>query len=216
MKPAPQPPLDRFIVFEGGDGAGTTTQLKLLARTLERSGIPHWITSEPTDEPEGRLIRRILSGELARDPGTLARLYAADRNEHLRGDAGILARLARGETVVCDRYIFSSLAYQGVSCGPELPFELNSGFPLPQLLIFFDIEPELSMDRLGSRAKLDIFEKLPFQEKVRAAYKAAIQRYADSGMSVVVVDASRSIEEVASAIRGAIGEKLGVELDHGE
>jgi dTMP kinase len=217
MKTAMQSPLERFIVFEGGDGAGTTTQLKILGRSLERSGVPHWITSEPTDHSEGLLIRRILAGELARDPGTLARLYAADRNEHLRGKDGILQHLDRGDTVVCDRYVFSSLAYQGVACGPELAFELNSSFPLPELLIFFDIPPELSMERLSSsRSSLDIFEELPFQEKVRAAYKEAIGRYADSGMNITVVDASRPVEEVASAIRGAIREKLGIELDYGE
>jgi dTMP kinase len=216
MKTPLLPPLERFIVFEGGDGAGTTTQLKILGRSLKRSGVPHWITSEPTDRPEGLLIRRILTGELARDPGTLARLYAADRNEHLRGKDGILEHLDRGETVVCDRYIFSSLAYQGVACGPELAFELNSGFPLPALLIFFDIRPELSMERLASRASLDIFEELPFQEKVRTAYKQAIDRYADSDMSIAIVDASSPVEVVASAIRSAIGEKLGVELDYGE
>ena len=216
MKTVTQPHLERFIVFEGGDGAGTTTQLKILGRSLERSGVPHWITSEPTDHPEGLLIRRILAGELSRDPGTLARLYAADRNEHLRGKGGILEHLDRGDTVVCDRYIFSSLAYQGVACGPELPFELNSGFPLPKLLIFFDIQPSLSMERLSSRSSLDIFEELPFQEKVHIAYKEAIGRYYDSGMSVVIVDASRPVEIVASAIRSAIGEKLGIELDYGE
>lgn len=216
MKAADQTPPGRFVVFEGGDGAGTTTQLKLLEAALSRSGIPHWITSEPTDREEGRLIRRILSGELRRDPGTLARLYAADRNEHLRGEEGILERLERGELVVCDRYVFSSLAYQGVACGPELPYELNSGFPLPELLIFFDIRPELSMKRLGARPSLDIFEKLPFQERVRAAYLEALERYSGSGMKISFVDASRPVEEVSSSIRLAISSALGVELDYGE
>ena len=124
--------LSRFIVLEGGDGSGTTTQLGLIGRALERAAFPHWTTSEPTDRPEGLLIRRILSGELQRDPGTLALLFAADRNEHLKGVGGILERLARGEIVLCDRYVLSSLAYQGVACGPDLPARAQRRtFPCP-------------------------------------------------------------------------------------
>lgn len=204
--------LRRFVVFEGGDGAGTTTQLKLLGAALDSAGVSHWTTSEPTDRPEGLLIRRVLSGELDRDPGTLARLYAADRNEHLYGKLGILERLGRGEVVVCDRYTFSSLAYQGITCGPELPARLNEAFPLPELLVFFDIPPAQSMDRLGSRERLDIFEELGFQEKVRAAYREAIDRYSSCGMRIATVDASQSVAEVSAAILGAVGEALGLSL----
>jgi dTMP kinase len=204
--------LKRFIVLEGGDGAGTTTQLALLGEAMKRALVPHWITAEPTDRPEGLLIRRILSGELPRDPGTLAMLFAADRNEHLRGKDGIIERLERGEAVVCDRYVLSSLAYQGVACGSELPRLLNSGFPLPELLIYFDIAPEQSIERLGSRESLDIFEELPFQERVRSAYRSELARHASSGMRILVLDASRSVEEVGRGILGAVGEVLGVDL----
>jgi dTMP kinase len=204
--------LKRFIVLEGGDGAGTTTQLAILGDALKRARVPHWITAEPTGLPEGLLIRRVLSGELKRDPGTLARLFAADRNEHLRGEGGILERLDRGEAVVCDRYVLSSLAYQGVACGSELPTLLNSGFPLPELLIYFDIAPEESIERLSSRENLDIFEELPFQERVAAAYRAELSRHASSGMRILVLDASRSVEEVGRGLLGAVGETLGVDL----
>jgi dTMP kinase len=204
--------LKRFFVFEGGDGAGTTTQLKRLGDALTRAELPNWITAEPTDRPEGLLIRKILSGELPRDPGTLARLFAADRNEHIRGKGGILERLDRGEIVVCDRYVLSSLAYQGVACGPELPELLNSGFPLPELLISFDIAPEKSIERLGSRGSLDIFEELPFQERVRAAYRSEIARYASFGMRIVTLDASRSVEDVGREILWAVGDALVVDL----
>ncbi len=204
--------LGRFIVLEGGDGAGTTTQLRLIGEALTRAGAAHWITSEPTANPEGLLIRRILSGELAREPGTLARLFAADRNEHLRGDGGILDRIGRGETVVCDRYVLSSLAYQGVACGMALPAELNSGFPLPELLIYFDLPPEQSLGRLGDRERLDIFEELSFQERVRSAYLEALALLSSSGMRILRIDASRSVAEVSRDILGAIGETLGLSL----
>jgi dTMP kinase len=205
-------PLDRFIVFEGGDGSGTTTQLRRLDRALEEAGIRHWITSEPTDRPEGLLIRRILSGELTRDPGTLARLFAADRNEHLYGQEGILSRLDKGEVVICDRYVLSSLAYQGVACGPELPAELNSLFPLPELLLFFDLEPDESLRRIGSREHLDIFEKPSFQNRVRDEYRKTLAHYASSEMRIITLDASRSVEEISCDIFRAIGDTLGISL----
>jgi dTMP kinase len=207
-----QQPLRRFIVLEGGDGVGTTTQLKLIGEALFRSGAAYWMTSEPTERPEGLLIRRILSGELHRDSGTLARLFAADRNEHLRGENGILERLGRGETVVCDRYVFSSLAYQGVACGRELPAELNASFPLPELLIYFDLSPERSIGRLVHRKRLDIFEELPFQEKVGAAYREALAAYASSGMKIVAVDASLPVQEVSRGILRELGAVLGLSL----
>lgn len=205
-------PLGRFIVLEGGDGVGTTTQLGLIAGALEKAGAAYWTTSEPTDGAEGLLIRRILSGELRRDPGTLARLFAADRNEHLRGAGGILERLSIGETVVCDRYVLSSLAYQGVDCGPELPAELNAGFPLPELLFFFDLPPAQSLVRLGARKRLDIFEDLPFQEKVGAAYRAALASFEGTGMKIVRIDASRSVGEVNREVLDAIGAAVGLSL----
>ena len=204
--------LSRFIVLEGGDGAGTTTQLRLIGEAFSRAGAAHWITSEPTGNPEGLLIRRILAGELVRDPGTLARLFAADRNEHLRGAGGILERIDREETVVCDRYVLSSLAYQGVACGMGLPMELNSGFPLPELLIYFDLLPEQSLGRLGDRERLDIFEELPFQERVRSAYLEALALFSSSGMRILSVDASRSVAQVSRDILSAIGETLGLSL----
>ena len=205
-------PLRHFTVLEGGDGTGTTTQLRLIAKALARIGHPFWTTSEPTDRPEGLLIRRILSGELTRDPGTLARLFAADRNEHLRGPGGILERLGRGEIVVCDRYIISSLVYQGLVCGPELPALLNADFPLPELLIYFDLSPEESLHRLGRRQNLDIYEKLPFQQRVRAAYADALAGFASTEMKIVTVDASRSIEEVSTAVLGALS-SIGIPFD---
>jgi dTMP kinase len=213
-----QQPLRRFIVLEGGDGSGTTTQLHLLAADFAKAGLPAWITSEPTDSPEGLLIRRILSGELSRDPGTLARLFAADRNEHLKAAGGILDRLGRGEIVVCDRYVLSSLAYQGVACGPELPAQLNAAFPLPELLIYFDLEPELSIQRLEARQNLDIFEKLPIQERVRAAYREALAGFAENscaptGMKIVRVDAAQPVETVHQSVRSAIA---GLGIDFGD
>ena len=110
--------LRSFIVLEGLDGAGTSTQLKLLSQRLSSAGKKHTATWEPTDGPVGKLLRAILAREVKALPTTTAMLYAADRNEHLHApEAGILATASRGELVVCDRYLFSSLAYQSIECG---------------------------------------------------------------------------------------------------
>jgi dTMP kinase len=204
--------LPRFIVLEGVDGAGTTTQLRNIEKALARGGLPHWTSSEPTEGPVGRLIRRVLAGEIGARPGTLAHLFAADRYEHLYGPGGIVERTGRGEIVVCDRYVFSSMAYQGIACGPELPLALNAPFPLPELLLFFDVEPTISMDRIGSRGSREIYESLPFQEKVRKAYEETLAGFAATPMRLVRVDARLPPDEVERAVLDGLGELLGVPL----
>jgi dTMP kinase len=203
------PTLPRFVVLEGLDGAGTTTQLRLIEKALTKAAIPHWITCEPTDLPSGRLVRQVLKGEVEARPETLARLFAADRNEHLYGKGGIVERLGRGELVVCDRYIFSSLAYQGLSCGPELPLLLNGSFPLPELLVFFSIPAAVSMSRVEGRESREIFETKPIQERVSSLYESVISGYEARGLSVLRVDASLPIEEVSARILQGLEKLIG-------
>jgi dTMP kinase len=204
--------LRRFIVFEGIDGAGTTTQLGVVDAALGIAGVPHWTTAEPTSGPVGSLIRRVLGGELSAAPGTVAHLFAADRCEHLYGSRGIVERLGRGEVVVCDRYVLSSLAYQGAACGPDLPLYLNDRFPLPSLLIFFDIDPRLSMARIDVRRSREIYELLPFQERVREAYETSLDRISGSPTRIVRVEASLPRAEVSRIVLDAIGSELGIGL----
>jgi dTMP kinase len=211
MNIAEIPLLERFFVFEGTDGAGTTTQLRSIHEALARAGIRHWTTCEPTDAPIGRLIRRVIGGEIPAKAGTVAHLFAADRYEHLYGALGIMEHLALGEVVICDRYTFSSLAYQGSSCGLDLPLSLNAAFPLPELLFFFDLEPDISMSRIEGRENRDIFETLPFLEQVRTNYEKAIRLYASSGMEVKRIDATLSREEVGGIILAEIENHLELE-----
>ncbi|HUJ75486.1 MAG TPA: dTMP kinase, partial [bacterium] len=101
--------LQRFAVLEGLDGAGTTTQLRLLSERLAREGTPHFATWEPTEGATGRMLRAILAREVRAHPRTVALLYAADRSEHIyEPQVGMEARARRGELVISDRYIFSS------------------------------------------------------------------------------------------------------------
>lgn len=212
METNPVPTLKRFVVLEGVDGAGTTTQLRRLGEALGRAGVPHWTTCEPTGMPTGRLVRQVLKGEVDARPETLARLYSADRHEHLYGPGGVLERLGRGEAVISDRYLFSSLAYQGMTCGPELPRLLNGGFPLPELLLYFDLDTEVSMARVETRAERDIFEHRAFQERVRGAYEEVLAEYSGSPLRIARIDASLPVEEVFGAVAAAVGSVLGVDL----
>jgi len=193
--------ISNFAVFEGGDGSGTTTQLTILSERLKKAGKPAFFpTFEPTGGQIGRIIRSALKNEITIKPETLALLFAADRNEHLYGENGIIYRAARGEFVVSDRYVMSSLVYQGIECGDELPLSLNSRFPAPEVTIFLDVDPEKALSRMKNRASHEIYEYREFQEKVREKYKALLEAYAKAGGKVEIIDASKSVQEVADRV----------------
>jgi len=196
--------LENFIVFEGIDGTGTTTQLNRLSRRLEASRIPYHAGCEPTPGPVGLLIRQALSGAFEARPETIARLFAADRGEHLYANDGIVARTGRGQLVVSDRYFFSSLAYQGLTCGHDLPSLLNAPFPLPELLLFFELDPEVAEQRMAARKALDIYENLEFQRRVAGAYRTIVNSFEDSGMSIARINASATPDDVESAVWAAV------------
>ncbi|MDR1909142.1 MAG: dTMP kinase [Spirochaetaceae bacterium] len=208
--------IQNFAVFEGGDGSGTTTQIVLLKERYARlreaqagpaagPGIPPLhLTYEPTAGPIGVMIRSALRGELSLRPETCARLFAADRNEHLYGAGGVAERCARGELVVSDRYVLSSLVYQGLDCGEELPWSLNRGFPGPELLFFFDLDPEIAMERIRSRPGRDLYERLDFQIRVRERYRALLPEFERAGVRVLCIDASQSAEESAALVWAAL------------
>jgi len=195
--------ISNFAVFEGLDGSGTSTQLALLEQKLTSRGCngPAFMaTFEPTDRAIGKLIRSVLKKELILRPDTLARLFAADRGEHLYAVGGIIERCQRGELVICDRYTLSSLVYQGIECGTELPRSLNETFPAPELLLFFDIDPGIAQRRMAGRPSLEIFEHIEFQEKVRRQYHALFNEYREAGVRLEIVDASQSEEKVAEDV----------------
>ena len=198
--------LKNFIVLEGIDGAGTSTQIK---KIIESNPEKYAATAEPTTGETGKFLRRMLSGEFSVDEKTNSFLFAADRAEHLYGKNGIIEQINNGKTVISDRYLFSSLAYQSISCGEELPKLLNSTFPLPEILFFFEIDPEISLKRVDSRnEKKEIYEKLDLQKKIAAEYEKIISKYeagsAESGMKIIRVDATKSIEEIAEFIKSKL------------
>jgi len=195
--------ISNFVVFEGLDGSGTSTQLALLEQKLTSLGINSPVftaTFEPTDGAIGKLIRSVLKKDLILRKDTLARLFAADRGEHLYATDGIIERCRRGELVICDRYTLSSLVYQGIECGTELPRLLNEAFPDPELLLFFDIDPGIAQQRMAGRPSLELFEHIEFQEKVRRQYHALFDEYRKAGVRLEIIDASQSVEKVAEDV----------------
>ena len=194
--------LNNFVVFEGIDGAGTSTQMRLLEESNKNKKIA--FTAEPTERPTGKFLRQILAGKEKVSAQTAAYLFAADRAEHLWGKGGIVDQTKNGLTVVSDRYLFSNLAYQGVTCGEDLPKTLNSPFPLPQLLFFFDISAKKSLERVEKRGEAkEIYENEKFLNDTASRYRAIIDQYKkleNSGMRIVELDATLPKEKISDLI----------------
>ena len=196
--------LKNFIVLEGIDGAGTSTQIKKLVQSNPNKYIA---TAEPTSGPTGKFLRQMLAGDFKVDERTNAYLFAADRCEHIFGKGGVKELCESGKTVVSDRYFFSSLAYQSVSCGLELPQLLNSPFPLPEYLFFFDINPEISLGRVNARnGHKEIYENIEAQKKIAALYEKVISMYESDSrlreeMKIIRIDASKSIDDISRIIK---------------
>ncbi len=186
----------KFIVFEGVDGAGKSTQTKLLADLIKGLGFGLVVTFEPGDTEVGKLIRQALFGcEI--DPTTEALLFAADRAEHVR--KVIQPALAEGKVVISDRFLLSSIVYQ--SHGKGLPREwvgMINKRPIldatPDLTIVFDLPVDTALKRVQNANR---FENASLQEKVR---KGFLDEAAKDPGKVKVVDASKDAESIHSEI----------------
>jgi dTMP kinase len=162
-----------FIVIEGLDGSGKTTQAKLLTERLQKTHNV-FCTAEPSQGKIGTFIRKCCLYEKTRLPiEAEALLFAADRIEHMQNE--IAPALAQGKVVICDRYIYSSLAYQG-STGLSLDWikTINAGALEPDFSIFIDVSPEQVLDRL--QRKKSVMETLETQQKVRKIYMKFVEK----------------------------------------
>jgi len=188
-----------FIVIEGPDGAGTTTQAKKLAGKLNG-----FYTKEPTDLRTGEIVQKLISSEES-DPLEVAEAFARDREKHLEKE--VIPRLEAGETVVSDRYYHSSMAYQPVmGASKETVMEMNEGFLRPDLTFILEVDPEVGMSRVEDRGGDDhIFENLSFQEKVSSRYG---KLNADLKEKIIYIDATESIEKVSEKIEEIVKSRL--------
>jgi dTMP kinase len=197
-----------FIVLEGLDGAGTTTQAQRLAAALRSQGRRVHVTAEPSGGPVGSLVRQVLSRRLsggagkdgAFDPAALALLFAADRLDHVAAE--IAPRLDDGWDVVSDRFTLSSLAYQSVACGDGgWVGAINARARAPDVTLFLEVSPAVALRRrLAASGQPELFEVPAFQRKVAHAYRRAIGALRRAGQRVEIVDGEAPVEEVTAAL----------------
>ncbi len=196
--------LKSFIVFEGLDGAGTTTQIRNLARYYEFNRREYYLTAEPTDNPIGQLVRQVLQKKVSTTPEALALLYAADRHDHIFSEShGILRMVEEGKIVISDRYFYSSIAYQSVECNPEFITMINQ-YPQPEFIIFVDTPVDVCMERIEKRGgEKELFDRASFLSLVRENYLRAFSALPE-GVKLITVDGAMQEDEVESAIRSSL------------
>ena len=211
-----------FVVLEGTDGSGLTTQAARLRDRLRAAGRTAYGTKEPSEGPVGATIRLALAHRLGYPAHTehragadisaaplepladdlMALLYAADRLDHVRHD--IAPRLARGIDVVCDRYRLSSLAYQALGADEAWLLALNSKAPRPDLTIFLDVPPEVCRLRMAERGgTVELYEQEHKIARIRANYLRLIAAAQAAGERVVAVDGQGDPDAVAAAVWSA-------------
>ena len=194
-----------FIVFEGIDGAGKTTQVDLLAQNLASLGREVSLSAEPTTLDTGKAIRRALSGEEKKSECEMAAMFVLDRIAHnINSEIGIRALTERGIDVISDRYYYSSLAYQGTATDYDWVKSMNINSPeirRPDLCIYLDLLPEQSLERISrGRESFEIYENLEKLTAVRAKFLSVVEDLRRDGESIYVVNAARPADDIANEI----------------
>ena len=202
----------RFIVFEGIDGAGKTTQMSLLASRLESEGRRVYTTAEPTVSLTGGMLRDALAGISDKTSCEMAAMFVLDRIFHnVNRVNGIEKMLSDGFDVICDRYYYSTLAYQGHSTSYEWVKSMNLLCPeirKPDICVYLDLTPEESLERISKgRDSVEIYEN---EEKLTSVRKAFFRVFEDMGDSenIAVIDAYRSVEAISSDICAEVDKLL--------
>lgn len=206
-----------FVVLEGIDGSGTTTQARRLVESLEEEGVACHLTQEPSRGPVGVFLRRALEKKL-RDAGdepteldwtAMALLFAADRVDHLARE--IRPALERGKLVVSDRYDLSSLVYQsatspeGVGAMDWLR-QINARADRPDLTLVLDVDPEIAAKRRAARGGSPEMYEISSLQRVLSRLYADAQRLIPED-DIAILDASQPFEQVAAIIRGRVKER---------
>lgn len=203
-----------FITLEGGEGSGKTTVLGRVAAYLQNRSMPYRITREPGGIEIAEKIRSIIldPAHTAMDPRTEALLYAASRSQHLA--EVVEPALREGLTVLCDRFIDSSLVYQGHArgLGIEEVWSINRfaiGNRMPDLTLYLDVDPEVGLSRIAANQDREVnrldLESLAFHQKVREGYQLLVNAYPER---IVVLDANRPIHLVEQDIMRTLEERV--------
>lgn len=201
-----------FIVFEGPEGSGKTTVIRHLVKRLQENGYPVLATREPGGVKIAEEIRNVIldKNNTNMDPKTEALLYAAARQQHLK--EVVFPALEQGKIVICDRFIGSSLAYQG--CARNLGFEyirqINSyADKLVDLTIFLDIKPEKGLERIQQNKNREVnrldLETMEFHEKVYKGYQQVVHTFHNS---TIVINAEQSVDKIVEEAMQSIIKKI--------
>ena len=201
-----------FIVFEGIDGSGKTTQVKMLSAALEAMGRKTNITAEPTTLPSGKALREALGGRVKKSECEMAVMFVQDRIAHnITAEEGIEALLEAGVDVICDRYYYSSLAYQGQATDYQWVKTMNIDCPQirrPDVCIYIDLLPEQSLERISrGRESVEIYENVETLTRVRNQFLAVIKDLADTD-NIHVVNGYRTPDEVSADICKIVKEMI--------
>ena len=198
----------RLVAFEGLDGCGKSTQLARLAAALRAAGHDPLVTREPTDGPWGRRIREMAKSGRAVAAEEELRWFVEDRREHAERE--LRPALAAGRLVLTDRYFLSSVAYQGARGldWQRILEDSEAEFPVPDLVLIFDIPPEQGLERVRARgaAVETVFEQAELQARVAEVFAAVDRPY------VVRIDGRGSPEAVDAATRAVVSQRLGLPL----
>ncbi len=194
----------KFIAFEGIDGSGKSTQLRLLAEKLHNDGISCYVTREPTDSPTGSLIHSVMTGRIKMDSRATAALFTADRIDHVtNGTDGLINIIKSGKTVLTDRFYFSSYAYQSA----DIPMDdiifynkITADILKPDINIFIDVPVSLALKRISEgRTVREIYETEERLAVTRENYFKAFEKCRDSE-KIVTVNGESSEEEISDKI----------------
>jgi dTMP kinase len=200
----------RFIVIEGIDGSGKSTQISLLAKKLTEDGRRVYTTAEPTVSMTGGMLRDALRGVTQHTTCEIAAMFLLDRIAHnVNPVNGIEKFLASGVDVICDRYYYSSLAYQGSETDFDWVLDMNINCPeirKPDLCIFLDLEPDKCLDRISkNRMVKEIYEEIDRLERYRKRYFEIFDmlKFTDN---IAIIDTNKAIDEIADEVYSKVAE----------
>ena len=188
-----------FIVLEGLDGSGVSTQSVLLEKRLRKKGYKTLLTKEPTTGIIGGMISKALNEDWSASYKSIQLLFCADRARHL--EEVILPAIQNGKIVVCDRYMFSTLAY-GFASGVDTHwlYNVNREFRMPDLTLYIDVSPDISSSRLErSKGHRELFEKREMLNKVRKAYLNLAKRF-----KFRVINGENGVESTSAEVQDAV------------
>ena len=206
--------MAKFIVFEGLDGTGKSTQIRLLANALAAKGERVFLDAEPSSLPTGVFLRRLLAGEFESSPWASAALFLADRiNQNVHSENGIIKHLEAGDTVILDRYYYSTFAYQGCETDMRWAMDMHFGCPeirRPDLVLFLTMAPEKCLARIRANRSDRALEIYETEERLAAVSRqfGAVFKALGPEEHVAEINADGSVEEVHARILAAVRDRF--------